>query len=162
MAGQRKKKSERPVQLDLFGNPIEAPRSDAAKEVVPCIFDESVTMQARLINGEWWFQASGVCNGLSIKNTSDALKRIPDDEKMTIAVGYSQNGRGGARSHCYISEPGLYRLVLGAETFKDKPERYKPNVERFQNWVLHEVLPSLRKTGTYSMPQSRVEREMNS
>ena len=147
------------MQLDLFGNPIEAPRSDAAKEVVPCIFDESVTMQARLINGEWWFRAKEPCLALGLGNVGMALTRIPDDEKMTISTTDSQTGRGGARSHSYISEPGLYRLVLGAETFKGDPVRYKPNVERFQHWVLHEVLPSLRKTGTYSMPQSRVERE---
>jgi BRO family, N-terminal domain len=43
-----------------------------------------------------------------------------------------------------MTEPGLYRLI-----FKSR----KPVAKRFQRWVLHEVLPSIRKTGKYEIPQ---------
>jgi len=147
-----KRKGKKPVQLDLWGDPIEDPKP-TNNEVVPCIFDDSVTMQAKLINGEWWFRAKDPCDALGYTHVPTALSRIPDNEKMTVSNPHSQTGRGGARSHSYISEPGLYRLVLGANVAG------KPNVERFQNWVLHEVLPSLRKTGTYSMKKSKTRIE---
>jgi prophage antirepressor-like protein len=43
-----------------------------------------------------------------------------------------------------VTEPGLYRLI-----FKSR----KPVAKRFQRWVLHEVLPSIRKIGKYEIPQ---------
>lgn len=71
-----------------------------------------------------------------------ALSRLDDDEKMTLSSNESHAGRrGGAQSYNVVNEPGLYALVLGSR---------KPEARAFKRWVTHEVIPSLRRTGTYS------------
>ena len=95
------------------------------------------------INSEPWFAAVDVCRALEIKNVSDALKRLDDDERMTIDLTDSHSGqRGGAQSMIFVNEPGLYSLVLSSR---------KPGAKRFKRWIIHDVIPALRKTGTYSV-----------
>ena len=91
------------------------------------------------IDGEAWFVASEVCKLLDIKNTSDAVSRLDDDEKSTIAL---TDGTSGNPNKTIISESGLYALI-----FKSK----KPSARKFRKWVTKEVIPSIRKTGTYGI-----------
>ena len=103
-----------------------------------------------LINGEPWFVAADVCNVLEIKNPSDALVKLEDIEKMTLALTENLSGkRGGARRLKIISEPGLYRLVCSSR---------KPEAREIQHWVFHEVMPSIRKTGSYSIDAEEQKR----
>ena len=97
-----------------------------------------------------WFVAVDVCRALEIKNPTMALERLEDDEKMTLSLsemtlssteGHSSK-RGGARFLNIINEPGFYRLVFASR---------KKEALEFQRWVYHEVLPSIRKTGSYSL-----------
>lgn len=93
-------------------------------------------------NGEPWFVLAEVCRKLGIANTGDAASGLDDDERMTIAITDSQIGRrGGARQMTLINESGLYSLVLRSR---------KPEAKRFKKWVTSEVLPSIRKTGSYN------------
>lgn len=105
-----------------------------------------------LKDGEPWFIAKDVCDVLEIANSRDAVSRIPDKDKMTVGLTDSHSGqRGGARSLTIISEAGLYRLVLRSD---------KPAAEPFIDWVTSEVLPTIRKTGSYgniSLPQTYEE-----
>jgi len=80
------------------------------------------------ISGEIWFVASEVCKLLDIKNTSDAVSRLDDDEKLTSVLPIS----GQNRSVNLVSESGLYALV-----FKSK----KPSAKKFRKWVTKEVIP---------------------
>lgn len=88
-----------------------------------------------------WFVAKDVCAVLDIKNTSDAVQGLDSDEKVTIGFTDSE---GKPHKLLIVSESGLYSLV-----FKSK----KPNAKRFSRWVRKEVLPSIRKTGSYSTKQ---------
>ena len=100
-------------------------------------------------NGEIWFVAADVCKVLDIKNVSQALEDFETDEKADISIGYtSSNGVVQNRNVLIISEPGLYRLI-----FKSR----KPDAKKFQHWIYHEVIPSIRKTGSYSMSQKAPE-----
>ena len=54
--------------------------------------------------------------------------------------------RGGARSLIFINEPGLYRLIFQSR---------KPEAEKFKRWIFHEVLPSIRKTGSCNLNQPK-------
>ena len=100
-------------------------------------------VRTTLIDGELWFVAKDVCDILDIKNTSDAIKSLDTDEKMTLDFSEGHSGqRGGAQSFNIISEPGLYALVLRSN---------KTEAKAFSRWVRHEVLPSIRKTGSYSV-----------
>lgn len=93
---------------------------------------------------EPWFVAVDVCDALCIANPSDALKRLDEDEKMTLDTTEGHAGRrGGAQSINVVNEPGLYSLILRSR---------KPEAKRFKRWVIHEVLPSIRKTGAYAHP----------
>ncbi len=82
-----------------------------------------------------WFVAKDVCDCLEIKNTTDALKRLDDDERARFNLG-----RQGETN--IVNEYGLYSLVLSSR---------KPEAKEFKRWITHDVLPSLRKYGTYSM-----------
>lgn len=90
-------------------------------------------------NGEPWFVVNDACRILEISNPRDALARLDDDEKddvgLTDAIGRIQKTN-------VVNEPGLYSLVLGSR---------KPEAKEFKRWLTHEVIPSIRKTGTYSI-----------
>ena len=93
--------------------------------------------QLRVIddNNEIWFVAKDVCEILEIKNPSDALKRLDEDERARFNLG-----RQGLTN--VVNEYGLYNLVLGSR---------KQEAKEFKRWITHEVIPSIRKTGSYSL-----------
>lgn len=88
------------------------------------------------IDGEIWFIGTQVCKLLDIKNSSDAIGRLDDDEKLTSVLPIG----GQNRSVNLISESGLYALI-----FKSR----KPSAQQFRKWVTKEVIPSIRKKGFY-------------
>ncbi|MCS5698911.1 Bro-N domain-containing protein [Cyanobium sp. FGCU-52] len=89
--------------------------------------------------GEPWFVAADVCHVLGIGNPRQAMTRLDDDEKGVI----STDTPGGLQPVASVNEPGLYTLVLGSR---------KPEARRFKRWVTHEVLPAIRRTGSYTVP----------
>lgn len=91
------------------------------------------------INGEAWFIANEVCKLLDIKNTSDAVSSLEEDEKNTIAL---TEGIPDNPNKTIISESGLYSLI-----FKSK----KPEAKKFRQWVTKEVIPTIRRTGGYKI-----------
>lgn len=107
------------------------------------VFSSEIFGDVRIIlrDNEPWFVAADVCRALEISNNRDALYRLDDDEKMTVASTDSHSGqRGGAQSYTVVNESGLYSLVLGSR---------KPEAKEFKRWITHEVIPSIRKNGGY-------------
>lgn len=96
---------------------------------------EDQQLRVVMIDAEPWFVASDVCALLDIKNVTQAVSRLDTDELAMFNIGSQRE------SHV-ISEPGLYSLILGSR---------KPVATPFKRWVTHEVLPSIRKTGGYSV-----------
>jgi prophage antirepressor-like protein len=94
------------------------------------------------INGNPWWYASEVCTILGIINGRDAIKSMPEDEKSTV------DSTDGGPARNIISEGGLYRLVFQSR---------KLEAESFRKWVTSEVLPQIRKTGSYQKEMSRKE-----
>lgn len=90
------------------------------------------------INGEIWFVAADACSVLDIVNTTQAIKSLDDDEKLP----YVLDRAGQKRSVNLLSESGLYSLI-----FKSK----KPEAKRFRKWITREVIPAIRKTGSYGI-----------
>ena len=90
-----------------------------------------------MIEGEPWFVGKDVCDALDIKNPTDTLKRLDDDERARFNLG-----RQGEAN--IVNEFGLYNLILGSR---------KKEAKQFKRWVTHEVLPSIRKTGAYIQPE---------
>lgn len=97
-----------------------------------------------VIGGEPWFVAADVCRALAIGNPSMALDRLDDDERTLISIEGASNGKPVNG----VNEPGLYSLVLGSR---------KPEAKAFKRWITHEVIPAIRKTGGYHIPQSPEE-----
>jgi anti-repressor protein len=89
------------------------------------------------IDGEPWFVAADVCAALGIANSRDAVSRLDEAEK---GVGETDT-LGGLQRVTIVSEPGLYRLVMRSN---------RPDAVRFQMWIAHEVLPTIRRAGSYA------------
>lgn len=102
-------------------------------------FGEVRTIQ---VNNEPWFVAADVCKALELSNSSMAMERLDDDEKSKFNLGLS-----GGETNC-VNEYGLYNLVLGSR---------KKEAKDFKRWITHEVIPQIRKTGGYHLPQTYQE-----
>ena len=97
-------------------------------------------------NGEPWFLAADVCRALEIINTTDAVKRLEEDEKARLNLGL----RGGDTN--MVNEYGLYSLVLASR---------KPEAKQFKRWITHDVIPAIRKHGGYLTPEKVEEALLN-
>lgn len=99
--------------------------------------------EIRVINrcGEPWFVAKDVCDALTLTNSRKALTALDDDEKG-VTLSYTL---GGEQNLSIVSESGMYTLVLRCRDAVNKGS--VPH--KFRKWVTAEVLPSIRKTGSY-------------
>ncbi len=83
------------------------------------------------------FVGLDICKILEISNSRDALERLDEDERLMSVITTSGQGR----EMTVINESGLWSLVLTSR---------KPQAKRFKKWLTSEVIPAIRKTGTYS------------
>lgn len=106
------------------------------QNIIPFTYN---TKQVRVIekDGEPWFVAKDICDILEISNSRDAISRLDDDEKNTVAI---TDGNRGNPNMTIISESGVYALIFTSR---------KPESENFKRWIRKEVIPSIRKTGGY-------------
>ncbi|MCI9874473.1 BRO-N domain-containing protein [Pseudomonas atacamensis] len=108
----------------------------------PALF-EFETQAVRVVSddaAEAWFVASDIATVLEYRTASDMARHLDDDEKGTRNV----RTLGGEQEMTIINEAGLYSAILKSR---------KPAAKRFKRWVTHDVLPSLRKTGSYSISE---------
>ena len=109
------------------------------------IFNSPEFGQVRTIqkDGEPWFVAADVCKALELGDTGKAVGRLDEDELTRIKIVSG----GQNREMFAVNEPGLYSLVLGSR---------KPEARAFKRWITHEVIPSIRRTGGYTVPQDYI------
>ena len=111
------------------------------------VFENSEFGEIRslIIDNEPWFVGKDVAYALGYKDTSDALKKhIDEDDKLGRQIADS----GQNRMTYLINESGLYSLILSSKL---------PKAKEFKRWVTSEVLPSIRKTGSYQIvPQTAI------
>lgn len=88
-------------------------------------------------DGLWWVLRD-VCEVLGLSTPARVAERLDDDEKGVSLI----HTPGGKQEMTIINEPGLYSVILRSD---------KPEAKAFKRWVVHEVLPSIRKTGSYGM-----------
>ena len=100
---------------------------------------ENVSIRTKVIAGEPWFVGKDVCNLLGIANTKDALSRLDDDERR--GVGITDPIGRNQQVNC-INESGLYHLIFISR---------KPEAKTIRRWVTGTVLPSIRRTGSYTV-----------
>lgn len=93
------------------------------------------------VDGEPWLVGKDVAQALGYSNTADAIqKHVDDEDKLASQIAIA----GQKRTIIVINESGLYSLVLSSKL---------PGAKKFRRWVTVEVLPSIRKTGGYAIPQ---------
>ncbi|MBS5975991.1 MAG: hypothetical protein KIA99_00070 [Actinomyces urogenitalis] len=90
--------------------------------------------------GEPLFALIDLCRVLEINNPSQVARRLDDDE-LTLIQAEGKRGRHRLNA---VTEAGMYEVVLRSD---------KPEARTFRRWITHEVLPQLRRTGTYTTPQ---------
>ena len=92
------------------------------------------------IDNEPWFVGRDVAEVLGYSNTRDAISKHVDEEDKGVAKCDTPSG---AQQMTIINESGMYSLILSSKL---------PNAKKFKRWVTSEVLPSIRKTGSYNLP----------
>lgn len=103
---------------------------------------ENNQVRTLLINDEPWFVGKDVAQILGYSNPRDALsKHVDDEDKNSVAI---RDGNKGNPNQTVINESGVYALVFSSKL---------PSAIRFKRWVTSEVLPQIRKTGSYASPQ---------
>uniref|UniRef100_Q47HX8 BRO, N-terminal n=1 Tax=Dechloromonas aromatica (strain RCB) TaxID=159087 RepID=Q47HX8_DECAR len=94
------------------------------------------------IDDQPWFVARDICEALelgwdksnNVYAPSRLVKPLHDDEKASKQIATS------GQKVILVSESGLYKLIMRSD---------KPQAKAFQDWVTKEVLPSIRKTGSF-------------
>jgi prophage antirepressor-like protein len=112
-----------------------------ADKLTPFLFEGETIVHIIDRDGQPWFVAADVCRALGLLNPADVVKSLDDDEKGIDSI-YTPGGR---QEVIIISESGMFALI-----FKSR----KAEAQRFRRWVTGEVLPALRKNGTYSTTEA--------
>ncbi|MEG9742477.1 Bro-N domain-containing protein [Enterobacter roggenkampii] len=104
-------------------------------------FESSCNIRAVMVDGNPWFVAADVCSAVGIKHSASAMRALDNDEKGV----HSMHTPGGQQDFTIINESGLYTLILRCR------DAVTPGTipYRFRKWVTGEVLPQIRKTGSY-------------
>ena len=113
--------------------------------------DEFGSIRTVTIEHEPWFVGKDVANVLGYERDTKAVTDHVDEDDRKNIDGKTQSCFGielGQRGGWLINESGLYSLILSSKL---------PSAKKFKRWVTSEVLPTIRKTGSYSKPMSELE-----
>lgn len=97
-----------------------------------------IPVRTVLMDGEPWWVLADVCRVLNLTNSRMTAKQLDEDEKGVSEI-YTP---GGTQQMTIINEPGLYSVILRSD---------KPEAKAFKRWITHEVIPAIRKTGSYGV-----------
>ena len=108
------------------------------------------------INGEPWFVGKDVAEALGYSNSSKAVSvHVDNEDKQFVMIDIAHSHFGnmpiGQSKTAIINESGVYALIFGSKL---------PNAKKFKHWVTSEILPTIRKTGTYSITQHKPDSYM--
>ena len=103
--------------------------------------EEFGDMRTVTIDDETWFVGKDVANALGYERATKAIQdHVDDDDKDEVPI---QDSIGRMQKTPVINESGLYALIFGSKL---------ESAKRFKRWVTSEVLPAIRKTGSYQKP----------
>ena len=108
---------------------------------------ENVSIRTTMIDDEPWFVAKDVCMLLDLSNPRDILAKVLDDDEKGVEIIYTP---GGKQQMSIINESGLYHLIFVSR---------KPKAKAIRRWVTGTVLPSIRRTGSYTVGSQPEERK---
>lgn len=96
-----------------------------------------------LQDGEPWFVLKDVCKVLNLSTPKRVAERLDNDE---VSLTHLIDAIGRSQKTTIINESGLYGVILRSD---------KPQAKPFRRWVTHEVLPAIRKTGSYTDTENK-------
>jgi len=115
-------------------------------EITIFAFD-SAAVRTLYLDGELWFVATDIAKILGYRNAPDMVRMLDEDEKGTHNLRTPSGNQHGefeyAVENTIINESGLYACILKSR---------RPEAKAFRKWVTSEVLPSIRKRGSYTVP----------
>lgn len=107
--------------------------------------EEFGEVRSLVINNEPWFVGKDVAKALGYENPSKAIRDHVEEEDKKVGVQnvtpYISDNLGRKQYPTFINESGVYSLIFGSKL---------PSAKKFKHWVTSEVLPTLRKTGSYA------------
>ena len=109
-----------------------------SNELLPFTY-EGATVRTVILDNEPWFVLADLCTVLDIAAPGRLAARLDQGVRQT----HTLQTAGGPQRFTVVSEPGMYEVVIRS----DKPEAVK-----FRRWITGEVLPTIRKTGSYGQP----------
>lgn len=119
-------------------------------EVQPFVFPPTgQPVRSVLINGEPWFVAADVTTALGYANGRDAVSKLPERMRNSVALN---DGNRGNPNHAVINEAGVWRLTMRSNL---------PDAVAFQDWLAEDVIPSIRRTGSYSAISGQPDATVN-
>jgi prophage antirepressor-like protein len=104
--------------------------------LIPFISEDFGEIRTIVKDGNPLFCGQDVCRALGIVNSRDALASLDEDERDVVI----NDTFGGPQAMVFVSESGLYSLILRSR---------KPEAKAFKRWITREVIPSVRRTGAY-------------
>ena len=107
-----------------------------SSQILPFKFEESEEVRTLIEEGKPRFVAADLCTVLGLKDVTSAVRNIPERDKGPRLMP----SLGGPQSVITLTEAGMWRLVMRSD---------KPRALQLQQWIAEEVLPSLRKTGSF-------------
>ncbi|WP_147196081.1 BRO family protein [Pantoea sp. CCBC3-3-1] len=116
----------------------------ADEDNISVIKFEGKSVRIVSVCGEPWFIAKDICEALEISDHKVALRRLDNDEKGECLTPTP----GGQQLMRRVGESGFYKLIARSR----KATTPGTFAHRFSNWVFREVIPSIRKTGSYGVP----------
>lgn len=105
-------------------------------------------IRSLMIEGEPWFVGKDVASSLGYRVPNKAVREKIDSEDKGVS---EMDTPGGKQDLVIINESGLYSLILSSKL---------PNAKKFKRWVTSEVLPAIRKTGSYTAPAALPDRKL--
>lgn len=119
--------------------------NNSAHDGVQTFNFNGLPLRALLVDGEPWFIRADACTALGINNPAQAVANFDAEDKGVITT----DTPGGRQQVATISEAGLYQLIFQSR---------KAEAKAFKRWVTHDVLPAIRKTGSYEAPKTDAEK----
>lgn len=106
-------------------------------------FQSEKSVRVETVNGEPLFCLTDVADILEISNANPSRFNLKDDGVHKM---YSIDSKGRKQELTFINEPNLYRVIFRSN---------KPEAVKFQDWIFEEVIPQIRKTGSYELHLDR-------
>lgn len=114
------------------------------------------------IGGEPWFVGKDICTVFGDKNHNRSIGRVDDVDKATTPI---IDNLGRQQNVTIVNESGLYSLLFAmqpqkankdgvSDAYPIEAQQRLDKIHRFKRWVTSEVLPAIRKTGSYSVNQT--------